>query len=106
MKTGLQVAGKLHRFGLSPPRLAGILRCGGRLTIAPTGHRRATKLSWPQAGVNAGSVTGLARVMEVLEQASDVYAAYIGLDVHNETIAVAMAECGRGAPVLRGVGAD
>ncbi|MBK1644545.1 IS110 family transposase [Thiocapsa imhoffii] len=40
--------------------------------------------------------------MSALEQASDVYAAYIGLDVHKETIAVAVAECGRGAPEYDG----
>ena len=46
---------------------------------------------------DAGSATGLAGVMQALEQASNVYGAYIGLDVHKETIAVAVAECGRGA---------
>jgi transposase len=51
---------------------------------------------------DAGSVTGLAGVMQALEQASNVYAAYVGLDVHKETIAVAVAECGRGAPEYYG----
>jgi transposase len=49
-----------------------------------------------------GAVTGLVGVRRVLEQAGDVYAAYIGLDVHKETIAVAMAECGRGEPEFYG----
>ena len=32
----------------------------------------------------------------------DIYAAYVGLDVHKDTIAVAVAEPGRGEPVYRG----
>lgn len=51
---------------------------------------------------DSGSVTGLAGVKRVLEQAADVYGAYIGLDVHKETIAVAIAECGRGEPEYYG----
>ena len=38
-------------------------------------------------------------VQHSLEQAGDVYGAYIGLDVHKDTIAVAIAECGRAEPV-------
>ena len=34
--------------------------------------------------------------------AAKQYAAYIGLDVHKETIAVAVAEPGRGEPIYRG----
>jgi len=40
--------------------------------------------------------------MQALEQASNVYAVYVGLDVHKDTIAVAVAECGRGAPEYYG----
>ena len=36
------------------------------------------------------------------EQANPEYPAYIGLDVHKETIAVSLAEAGRQAPVYRG----
>lgn len=42
--------------------------------------------------------SGYAEVKRGLEQASSVYGAYIGLDVHKATIAVAVAECGRERP--------
>jgi len=48
------------------------------------------------------TVTGLAGVERALERAGDLYAAYIGLDVHKETIAVAIAECGRAEPQYDG----
>lgn len=48
------------------------------------------------------AVTGLAGVERALERAGDLYAAYIGLDVHKETIAVAIAECGRAEPPYYG----
>ncbi|MFO8152545.1 transposase, partial [Thioalkalivibrio sp.] len=51
---------------------------------------------------DAGAVTGLTGVRQALEQAGNVYGAYIGLDVHKDTIAVAIAECGRGAPEYYG----
>ncbi|WP_028492586.1 IS110 family transposase [Thioalkalivibrio sp. ALE19] len=51
---------------------------------------------------DAGPVSGLAGVRQAVEQAADVYGVYIGLDVHKETIAVAVAECGRGAPEYYG----
>lgn len=38
--------------------------------------------------------------------ADAVYPAYVGLDVHKDTIAVAVAECGRGDPVYEGVVAN
>lgn len=41
-------------------------------------------LSWSQASTN------------------ELYGAYVGLDVHKDTIAVAIAECGRGEPVYEG----
>ena len=37
-------------------------------------------------------------VKRCLEQGAKLYGVYIGLDVHKETIAVAVAECGRGEP--------
>ncbi|MGB8717393.1 MAG: IS110 family transposase [Rhodanobacteraceae bacterium] len=45
--------------------------------------------------------TGLAGVERALEAVS-VYGAYVGLDVHKETIAIAVAECGRAQPEYRG----
>lgn len=48
------------------------------------------------------SATALARVQRAVEQASGIYGAYIGLDVHKETIAVAIAESGRGQPEYYG----
>lgn len=38
--------------------------------------------------------------------ADELYPAYIGLDVHKDTIAVAVAECGRGEPSYEGVTAN
>jgi transposase len=46
-------------------------------------------------------VSGLAGVRRALETA-ERYGAYIGLDVHKETIAVGVAECGRDAPEYYG----
>jgi transposase len=43
-----------------------------------------------------------AAVAKRLEAAGDVHAAYIGLDVHKASIAVAIAEAGRQAPTFRG----
>jgi len=45
-----------------------------------------------------------ASALEIVRTAEnvDVYAAYVGLDVHKETIAVAVAEPGRGEPIYRG----
>lgn len=43
-------------------------------------------------------VSGSAEVGEHMVQATRTYGAYIGLDVHKDTIAVAVAECGRGQP--------
>jgi len=37
-------------------------------------------------------------VSRYMDKASRAYGAYVGLDVHKETIAVAVAECGRGQP--------
>ena len=48
------------------------------------------------------AMTGLAGVRRVLEQAGELYGAYIGLDVHKETIAVAIAEYGRAEPAYYG----
>jgi transposase len=53
----------------------------------PEQHRIETAAAWAVVG-NTGPV--------------DIYAAYVGLDVHKETIAVAVAEPGRGEPVYRG----
>lgn len=50
---------------------------------------------------NVPSATGLAGVQRALEAAL-VYGAYIGLDVHKETVAVAVAECGRAQPRYQG----
>lgn len=47
-------------------------------------------------------VSAYAEVKRRLERASSLYGAYIGLDVHKETIAVAVAECGRGQPEYQG----
>ena len=46
-----------------------------------------------------------ASALEVVTDArqQERYAAYVGLDVHKETIAVALAEPGRTEPVYRGV---
>jgi transposase len=45
-----------------------------------------------------------ASALEILRSAENenVHAAYVGLDVHKETIAVAVAEPGRGEPIYRG----
>ena len=53
-----------------------------------------------RAGVE--TLTGLAGVERALSAVGDVHAAYIGLDVHKETIAVAVAECGRARPEYQG----
>jgi transposase len=43
-------------------------------------------------------VSGPSEVVDKVEQATSTYGAYIGLDVHKDTIAVAVAQCGRGQP--------
>lgn len=48
------------------------------------------------------AMTGLAGVQRVLARAGDHYGVYVGLDVHKETIAVAIAECGRAEPEYYG----
>lgn len=50
----------------------------------------------------ANAVSALGGVRRALERSRGVYAAYIGLDVRKETIAVAVAECGRGEPCYYG----
>jgi len=50
------------------------------------------------AGKAVETKTAIGEVQRVLERAQTLYAAYIGLDVHKETIAVAVAENGRGQP--------
>jgi transposase len=49
------------------------------------------------AGRAVETSTAIGKVRGVLERAGSLYAAYVGLDVHKETIAVAVAESGRGA---------
>jgi len=52
---------------------------------------------------NANQSTGVERpVAQRVNTASDVYAAYIGLDVHKASLSVAVAETGRQAPEFRG----
>ena len=51
-----------------------------------------------QQGIETASALEIVRTAENV----DVYAAYVGLDVHKETIAVAVAEPGRGEPIYRG----
>jgi transposase len=51
-----------------------------------------------KAAKRTTSVSGSVGVGEHIEQAPRSYGAYIGLDVHKDTIAVAVAECGRGQP--------
>ena len=51
-----------------------------------------------QQGIETVSALEIVRTAENV----DVYAAYVGLDVHKETIAVAVAEPGRGEPIYRG----
>jgi transposase len=53
----------------------------------PEQHRIETRTAWAAIG----DVSPM-----------DLYAAYVGLDVHQETIAVAVAEPGRGEPLYRG----
>lgn len=55
-----------------------------------------------QGGKGVEAMTAVGQVSRQLEQAGALYPAYIGLDVHKETIAVAVAEEGRGAPVYHG----
>lgn len=52
--------------------------------------------------VRVETVSALGTVMEARERTVSGYPAYIGLDVHKETIVVAVASAGRGAPVSRG----
>jgi transposase len=42
------------------------------------------------------------KVAERVKQATSTYGAYIGLDVHKDTITVAIAQCGRGQPECHG----
>jgi len=51
-----------------------------------------------QQGIETASALEIVRTAENV----DVHAAYVGLDVHKETIAVAIAEPGRGEPIYRG----
>ena len=46
--------------------------------------------------------SALGTIGQVLEQAGTLYPAYIGLDVHKDTLAVAVAESGRGEPEFYG----
>ena len=50
----------------------------------------------------ANTQTALSGVMEALSRQGESYAAYVGMDVHKETIAVAIAEDGRGEPEFLG----
>lgn len=52
--------------------------------------------------VRVETVSALDTVMEAQAALARGYAAYIGMDVHKETIAVAVAPAGRQAPVSRG----
>lgn len=56
-----------------------------------------TKCNAEQAR-QAGPESALATVEHARAQALSSYPAYVGLDVHKETISVSVAECGRGAP--------
>ncbi len=48
------------------------------------------------------AVSKSAEVVAKVQAASRTYGAYVGLDVHKDTIAIAVAECGRGQPDYRG----
>ncbi len=48
------------------------------------------------------AVSQAAEVVAKVEEASRSYGAYVGLDVHKDTIAIAVAECGRAQPDYRG----
>jgi transposase len=54
------------------------------------------------AAKSPAPVSALAEIDKKVNQATGIYGAYIGLDVHKETIAVAVAECGRGQPEYLG----
>ena len=51
-----------------------------------------------QHGIETASALEMVRTAENV----DIHVAYVGLDVHKETIAVAIAEPGRGEPIYRG----
>lgn len=59
------------------------------------------KQSTKNALTGVEAMSALAGVKRALASA-ELYGAYIGLDVHKETIAVGVAECGRGAPEYHG----
>ena len=48
------------------------------------------------------SETALAGASQALARMGELYGAYVGLDVHKEKIAVAVAECGRAEPAYDG----